>query len=201
MNRSTSSSVLEFFTKRYSSADNKKTKLLTHFCWNIKGNWHRLQQHLVNSPPIFLKSFICYIRCVCVSHKLVRPHLNKYFSLNQLDTKIYTFSSVQFSPTVVSDSATPWTAAHQASLSIINSRSLPKLSSFTFIKRLFSSSPLYAIRVVSSASEVVDINGEKSNSRYHWIASISQHIRGLQNKFTSKSVFKNNQWLMITVSW
>ena len=36
------------------------------------------------------------------------------------------FSSVQFSGSVVSDSATPWTAAHQASLSITNSRSPPK---------------------------------------------------------------------------
>ena len=35
-------------------------------------------------------------------------------------------SSVQFSCSVVSDSATPWTAAHQASLFITNSRSLPK---------------------------------------------------------------------------
>ena len=34
--------------------------------------------------------------------------------------------SVQFSRSVVSDSGTPWTAAHQASLSIANSRSPPK---------------------------------------------------------------------------
>ena len=39
------------------------------------------------------------------------------------------FSSVQFSHSVVSESATPWTAACQASLSITNSRSLPKLMS------------------------------------------------------------------------
>ena len=38
-------------------------------------------------------------------------------------------SSVQFSHSVVSDSATPWIAAHQASLSITNSRSLLKLMS------------------------------------------------------------------------
>ena len=38
-------------------------------------------------------------------------------------------SSVQFSCSVVSDSATLWTAAHQASLSITNSRSLLKLMS------------------------------------------------------------------------
>ena len=39
------------------------------------------------------------------------------------------FSSVQFSHSVMSDSATPWTAARQASLFITNSRSLLKLMS------------------------------------------------------------------------
>ena len=38
-------------------------------------------------------------------------------------------SSVQFSHSVVSDSATPWTTARQASLSITSSRSLLKLMS------------------------------------------------------------------------
>ena len=38
-------------------------------------------------------------------------------------------TSVQFSGSVMSDSATPWTAAHQASLSIINSQNLLKLMS------------------------------------------------------------------------
>ena len=37
------------------------------------------------------------------------------------------YHSVQFSRSVVSDSATPWIAAHQASLSITNSWSSPKL--------------------------------------------------------------------------
>ena len=43
----------------------------------------------------------------------------------------YTLSekSVQFSHSVVFNSATPWTAAHQASLSITNSQSPPKLMS------------------------------------------------------------------------
>ena len=40
---------------------------------------------------------------------------------------------VQFSHTVVSDSATPWTAACQASLSITNSRSLLKVMSFDLV--------------------------------------------------------------------
>ena len=39
------------------------------------------------------------------------------------------FSSVQLSRLVVSDSATPWIAAHQASLSITNSRSSLRLTS------------------------------------------------------------------------
>ena len=43
------------------------------------------------------------------------------------------FSSVQFSHSVVSDFATPWTAACQASLSITNSRSLLKLMSIALV--------------------------------------------------------------------
>ena len=42
---------------------------------------------------------------------------------------MYQFSSVQFSRSVMSDSATPWIAACQASLSITKSRSLLKFMS------------------------------------------------------------------------
>ena len=42
-------------------------------------------------------------------------------------------SSVQFSLSVMSDSATPWTAARQASLSITNSQSLLKLMSIELV--------------------------------------------------------------------
>ena len=45
----------------------------------------------------------------------------------------YFVNSVQFSRSVMSDSATPWIAAHQASLSITNSRSLPKLMSIEWV--------------------------------------------------------------------
>ena len=72
------------------------------------------------------------------------------------------FSSVQFSHSVVSDSATPWTAAHQASLFITNSRSLPKLMSIKSImpsNHLIISRPLLllpsifpSIRVFSNES-------------------------------------------------
>ena len=43
-------------------------------------------------------------------------------------------SSVQFSRSVMSNSVTPWTAAHQASLSITNSCSLPKLTSIESVQ-------------------------------------------------------------------
>ena len=42
---------------------------------------------------------------------------------------MYLFGNIQFSHSVASDSATPWTAAGQASLSITNSQSLLKLMS------------------------------------------------------------------------
>ena len=42
-------------------------------------------------------------------------------------------SSIQFRSFVAPDSATPWTAAHQASLSITNSQSLPKPMSIELV--------------------------------------------------------------------
>ena len=44
-----------------------------------------------------------------------------------------TGSTVQFSHSIMSDSAKPWTAARQASLSITNSQSLPKLMSIELV--------------------------------------------------------------------
>ena len=67
--------------------------------------------------------------------------------------------SVQFSCSVVSDFATPWTAARQASLSITNSRSLLKLMSIESVMPSNLCRPLLlppsifpSIRVFSSES-------------------------------------------------
>ena len=46
---------------------------------------------------------------------------------------IFQFSSVQFSRSVMSNSATPWIVARQASLSITNSWSSPKLTSIELV--------------------------------------------------------------------
>ena len=59
--------------------------------------------------------------------------------------------SVQFSRSVVSDSATPWTAAHQASLSITNSQSLLKLMS---IESVMSSNHLILCRLQEPTLEI-----------------------------------------------
>ena len=87
------------------------------------------------------------------------------------------FSSVQFSRSVVSDSATPWTAAHQASLSIANSQSLLKLMSIESVmpsSHLILCCPLLllpsmfpSIRVFSKES-VLPIKGPK-----YWSFSFS----------------------------
>ena len=75
-----------------------------------------------------------------------------------------TYFSVQFSHSVESDSATPWTAAHQASLSITNSQSLPKLMSIESVmpsNHLILCPPLFLLpsffprtRVFSSQSVI-----------------------------------------------
>ena len=63
-----------------------------------------------------------------MSIKLVMPsnHLILYHPLLLLPSIFPRISSVQFSRSVMSDSATPWTAARQAFLSITNCGSLPK---------------------------------------------------------------------------
>ena len=64
---------------------------------------------------------------------------------NLLIKEPLTHSSVQFSCSVVSLSVTQWTAAHQASLSITNSRSLLKLMSIASVmpsNHLFLCGPL-----------------------------------------------------------
>ena len=62
-----------------------------------------------------------------VDSKFFNKHpSHSQFNLQWADYCNQRFSSVQFSHSVVSNSATPWTAARQAPLSITNSRSLLK---------------------------------------------------------------------------
>ena len=63
----------------------------------------------------------------------------------------YNYFSVQFSCSVMSDSATPWISARQASLSITNSRSSLKLP---FIESVMPSSHLILCRLLLFLPEI-----------------------------------------------
>ena len=67
-------------------------------------------------------------------HALIFSYENSKIATNRwttIDRRM--FSSVQFSRSVVSDSATPWTTTRQASLSITYSQSLLKLMSIELV--------------------------------------------------------------------
>ena len=77
--------------------------------------------------------------CIRMSPLLGFPsHLGHHRALNRVLCAVQ-WVLIQLSPSVMSDSATPWTVAHQASLSITNSWSLLK---FKFIKSVMSSNHL-----------------------------------------------------------
>ena len=82
-----------------------------------------LNQNLVQTPS--LSTFLIHLR-KCPLLYLPRKQLSHLGSTTSNTTSI---SSVQFSHSVMSDSATPWITAHQASLSITNSWSSPRLTS------------------------------------------------------------------------
>ena len=105
---------------------------------------------MVVSIPIsqFISSALFPLNLVCCLHLHSCPvnrfictiFLDATYMQSSLGTKIHIFSSfsffwhsVQFSCSVLSDSETPRTAGHQASLSITNSRSLLKLMSIESI--------------------------------------------------------------------
>ena len=89
-----------------------------------------LEYFLYSLSSVSVISFSCLFSCHVNlwSHWVVWPlGLNTVCCPSELH--LQTISSVQFSCSVVSDSLIPWTAAHQAFLSITNSQSLLKLMS------------------------------------------------------------------------
>ena len=83
--------------------------------------------------------------------------------------------SVQFSRSVVSDSATPWIAACQATLSITNSQSLPKLMS---IELVMPSNISTSVVPFSSCPQSFPASGSFQMSQF--FASGGQSIRVFQ---------------------
>ena len=130
------------------------------------------------------------------------------------DLKPYT-SSVQFSRSVVSDFATPWTAACQASLSITNSRSLLKLMSIESVMpsshlilcrpllllppippsiRVFSNEPALRIRWtkywISASTSFLPMNIQDW-SPLGWTGWISLQSKGLSRVFSNTTIWKH----------
>ena len=120
----------------------------------------------------------------------------------------------------MSDSATPWTAAHQASLSISNSQSLPKLISIEFVMPsnhfilchplLLLPSVLPSIRVFSNESPLcmtwpkywsfsfrISPSNEYSgliSFRMDWLDFLA--VQGLSRVFSNTTVQKHHSWVL-----
>ena len=81
---------------------------------------------------------------------------------------LWTLFSVQFSRSVVSDSATPWTAAHQASLSITNSRSPPKPMSIELVMPYNNLILCRPLLLLPSIPPSIRVFSNKSALRMRW---------------------------------
>ena len=83
-------------------------------------------------------------------------------------TSLSLFSSVQSSCSVVSDSANPWTAAHQASLSITNSRSPPKPMSIVSVMPSNHLILCHALLLLPSMFPSIRVFSNESALRIRW---------------------------------
>jgi len=109
-------------------------------------------------------------------------HASFYLRANNYwPTILRAFGSVQFSHSVVSDSASPWTA-RQASLSITNSQSLPKLMSLELVmpsKHLILCHPLLILLSIFPSVRVFS-NESALHIRYVNWPSCVLHAKSLQ---------------------
>ena len=127
---------------------------------------------------------------------------------------IYILTSLQISHSVMSDSVTPWAAAHQASQSITNSWSLPKrisiesvmpsnhLTSICFSSHLQSSPASRSFQMsqfftsggqnigVSASISVLPMNTQ-DNCPLAWTGWISLESKGLSRDFSNTTVQKH----------
>ena len=117
----------------------------------------------------------------------------KLFCNNRIFFKIFESTlkmscvSVQFSCSVVSDSATPWTAACQASLTITNSRSLLKLIVHLVGDAIQPSHPL-------SSPSLPAFNLSQNQRLFKWVSSSHQVAKVLEFPLQLQSF----QWIFRT---
>ena len=110
--------------------------------------------------------------------------------------------SVQFSHSVMSDSGTPWTAARQASLSITNSRSSPKLMS---IKLVMPSSHLILCRPLLLLPPIppsIRVFSNESTLRMRWPKYWSFSCSIIPSKEHPGLISFRMDWLdLLAVQW
>ena len=111
--------------------------LICSYCWVSTSNFwmHVISPVKETKLEISVSNFASLLRCRfqgLFGRNWVQKLLDQlqWYKINMF--KGFQFSLVQFSHSVVSDSAIPWIAAYQASLSITNSRS--SLKGFIYIQ-------------------------------------------------------------------
>ena len=91
------------------------------------------------------------------------------------------FSSVQSSRSVVSDSVTPWTTARQASLSITNSQSSPKLMSIESVM------PYNRLSHPLSSPSPPALNLSQHQDLFKWVSSLHEVAKVLEFQLQHQS--------------
>ena len=117
----------------------------------------------------------------------IKEHDTFSFVLLKIALAIWGFfvqlSSVQFSCSVMSNSATPWTAAHQAALSITNSQIYP------------NSCPLSRWCHLTISSSVVPFSSHPqsfpASGSFQWVSSSCQVVKLLEFQLQHQSF----QWI------
>ena len=117
-------------------------------------------------------------RCSGYWLKKIKNVQYMYIQSHQLLNLLSFALSVQFSRSVVSDSATPWIAACQASLSITNSWSLPKPMS---IELLMPSNHLILCR------RLLLLPSSQHQGLFQWVSSLHQVAKVLEFQLQHQS--------------
>ena len=152
-----SSRLWVWFSLSYSRLRKKWESCQTSFGLEVQQNFSAMEMTLLNC--VLPWDFLLLCKSWAFRRTVVKGSVDLW---EHLQACRYPVSSVQFSRSFVSDSATPWTAAHQASLSITNSWNSPKPMSIELVmpsNHLILSRPLLllppilpSIRVFSNES-------------------------------------------------
>ena len=187
--------IIEHCKKMCSRASNNNRFYISSICdgriWNTvklgyqgKAKFRDLgsKKYAIKLSTSFFWAFLC-LGTLLTTGEMTKVHKMQSLLLMNLHTKIIS----QFSCSVVSDSATPWTTARQASLSITNSWSLPKLMSIELVIAIQPSHPL-------SSPFSPSFNLSQHQGLFKWVSSSHQVAKVLEFQLQHQSF----QWTLRT---